>query len=340
MKILLDMMGGDNAPLAPLQGAADAVKAYGVEIVALGDEALLKKLAIEHHVPLDGFTFVNCSEKIEMCDEPALAVRRKKDSSIVVGLSMLRDGGGDAFVSAGSTGALHVATSLIVRTLAGVKRPALATIVPAKKQPYLLLDCGANAECRPEMLAAFGVLGSCYAEKLLGRTAPTVALVNNGAEETKGTPTLKEAHQLLKKTPGIRFIGNIEPREVPMNGADVVVCDGFTGNVVLKLTEGVAKMFLGMLKDIFTANAGGKLAYLLVKPGFDKLRGMMDADRYGGAPLLGAKRIVIKAHGSANARTMLYAIEQAKLCVEKDLCGVMQAALDEQAAACAKDQTK
>lgn len=336
----MDMMGGDNAPLAPMQGAADAVRAYGVEIVALGDEALLKKIAAEHSIPLDGFTFVNCTEKIEMCDEPALAVRRKKDSSMVVGLSMLRDGGGDAFVSAGSTGALHVGTSLIVRTLAGVKRPALTTIVPALKEPYLLLDCGANAECRPEMLAAFGVLGSCYAEKVLGRKNPSVALVNNGAEETKGTPMLKEAHQLLKKTPGIRFIGNIEPRDVPLNGANVVVCDGFTGNVVLKLTEGVAKMFLTMLKEIFTANALTKLGYLLVKPGFDKLRGTMDADAYGGAPLLGAKEIVIKAHGSANARTLQNAIRQAKLCVDKDLCGVMQAALDEQAAACAENQSE
>ena len=334
MKILMDMMGGDNAPLAPMQGAADAVKAYGVEIVALGDEALLRQTAEEHHIPLDGFAFVNCSEKIEMCDEPAQAVRRKKDSSLVVGLTMLRDGGGDAFVSAGSTGALHVGTSLIVRTLAGVKRPALATIVPAQKEPYLLLDCGANAECRPDMLAAFGVLGSCYAEKILGKKSPSDARINNGTEETKGTPMLKEAHQLLKKTPGIRFIGNIEPRDVPLNGADVVVCDGFTGNVVLKLTEGTAKMFLEMLKDIFAANAATKLAYLLVKRGFHKLRTLMDADVYGGAPLLGAKQIVIKAHGSANARTMQHAIRQAKICVDRDLCGVMQAALDEQAAAC------
>ena len=338
MKILLDMMGGDNAPLAPLAGAAQAVKEYGVEIVGLGDEALLRKTAQENSIPLDGISFVHCTETIEMCDEPSRAVRRKKDSSLVVGLNMLKDGQGDAFVSAGSTGALHVGTSLIVRTLAGVKRPALATIVPAKKQPYLLVDCGANAECRPEMLAAFGVMGSCYMQKVMSRPDPAVALANNGAEETKGTPMLREAHQRLKATPGIRFVGNIEPRDVPMGDADVVVCDGFTGNVILKLSEGMAKMLLGMLKDIFLANLGGKVAYLLVRKGLHGLKKQMDADEYGGAPLLGARRPVIKAHGSSNAKAIRNAIRQAKTCVESDLCGTMQRALAELAARTAQPQ--
>ena len=267
MKILVDMMGGDNAPLATLQGAADAVKEYGVQIVALGDEALLKKTAQEQNISTDGMTFVHCTEVIEMCDEPAMAIRRKKDSTIVRGLEMLKAGEGDAFVSAGSTGAIHVGASLIVRTLKGVKRPALAAPVPSKDKPYLLLDCGANVECRPDMLQAFAVMGSCYAEKVMGRKNPVVALANNGAEESKGTPLLVEAHQLLKSTPGINFAGNIEPREVPSAAADVVVCDGFTGNVILKLTEGVAKLFMGMLKDIFGANLGSKVAYLLVNYG-------------------------------------------------------------------------
>ena len=237
-----------------------------------------------------------------MCDEPARAIRSKKDSSIVVGLNLLKEGKGDAFVSAGSTGALHVGASLIVRTLKGVKRPALATMVPAKNKAYLLLDCGANVECRPEMLAAFAVMGSCYVNKVEGRTAPTVALANNGAEESKGTPMLREAHQLLKATPGIRFVGNIEPRDVPNGDVDVVVCDGFTGNVILKLTEGVAKMLLGMLKEMFLATLGG---------------------------FLGAKQPVIKAHGSSKAKGIKNAIRQAKICVENDLCGTMQSALDE-----------
>ena len=240
MKIIVDMMGGDNAPLAVLEGTAQAVKEYGVQVIGVGSEELVRKTAAEHNIPLDGIELVNCTETIEMCDEPARAIRSKKDSSIVVGLNMLKDGKGDAFVSAGSTGALHVGASLIVRTLKGIKRPALATMVPAKKQAYLLLDCGANVECRPEMLAAFAVMGSCYVNKVEGRKNPSVALANNGAEESKGTPMLREAHQLLKATPGIRFVGNIEPRDVPNGDVDVVVCDGFTGNVILKLTEGVA----------------------------------------------------------------------------------------------------
>ena len=209
MKIIVDMMGGDNAPLAVLEGAAQAVKEYGVQLIGVGNEALVRKTAAEHSIPLDGIELVNCTEVIDMCDEPARAIRQKKDSSIVVGLNMLKDGKGDAFVSAGSTGALHVGASLIVRTLKGIKRPALATMVPAKKQAYLLLDCGANVECRPEMLAAFAVMGSCYVNRVEGRLSPSVALANNGAEESKGTPMLKEAHQLLKTTPGVRFVGNI-----------------------------------------------------------------------------------------------------------------------------------
>ena len=271
MKIIVDMMGGDNAPLAVLEGTAQAVKEYGVQVIGVGSEELVRKTAAEHNIPLDGIELVNCTETIEMCDEPARAIRSKKDSSIVVGLNLLKEGKGDAFVSAGSTGALHVGASLIVRTLKGVKRPALATMVPAKNKAYLLLDCGANVECRPEMLAAFAVMGSCYVNKVEGRTAPTVALANNGAEESKGTPMLREAHQLLKATPGIRFVGNIEPRDVPNGDVDVVVCDGFTGNVILKLTEGVAKMLLGMLKGMFLKNLGGKLAYVLLNRSFIRI---------------------------------------------------------------------
>lgn len=327
MKILLDMMGGDNAPLVTLQGAADAIAEYGVEIIALGDEARLRSVAAEHNISTDGMTFVHCSETIEMCDEPALAIRRKKDSSLVRGLEMLKAGEGDALVSAGSTGALHVGASLILRTIKGVKRPALAAPVPSKDKPYLLLDCGANVECRPEMLQAFAVMGSCYAEKVMGRENPTVALANNGTEESKGTPLLQEVHQLLKQTPGINFIGNIEPREVPSAAADVVVCDGFTGNVILKLTEGVAKLFMSMLKDVFAANLGSKLAYLVVKPGLRGLKKTMDSEEVGGTPLLGTKKPVIKAHGSSKARGIKNAIRQAKTCVDNDLCGTMEAAL-------------
>ena len=332
MKIIVDMMGGDNAPLAVLEGAAAAVKEYGVQLIGVGDEALVRKTAADNNISLDGIELVNCTEVIEMCDEPARAIRTKKDSSIVVGLNMLKEGRGDAFVSAGSTGALHVGASLIVRTLRGIKRPALATMVPAKNKAYLLLDCGANVECRPEMLNAFGTMGSVYAEKVMGRETPKVALVNNGAEDTKGTPTYREAHQLLKANPCIHFAGNIEPRYIMDGEIDVVVCDGFVGNVVLKLTEGVAKTLLGMLKKIFLQNIITKLSYLGIKGGLGELKRMMDSEEVGGAPLLGAAKPVIKAHGSSHAKGIKNAIRQAKLCVANDLCGTMEKALGEVAA--------
>ena len=339
MKIIVDMMGGDNAPLAVLEGTAQAVKEYGVQILGVGNEELVRRTAADNNIPLDGIELVNCTEVIDMCDEPARAIRQKKDSSIVVGLNLLKEGKGDTFVSAGSTGALHVGASLIVRTLRGVKRPALATMVPAKKQAYLLLDCGANVECRPEMLAAFAVMGSCYVNKVEGRRDPSVALANNGAEESKGTPMLKEAHQLLKTTPGIRFVGNIEPRDIMAGEVDVIVCDGFVGNVVLKLTEGVAGTLLGMLKDIFMQSIVTKLCYLGVKGGLRNLKHMMDSEEIGGAPLLGAAKPVIKAHGSSKAKGIKNAIRQAKLCVANDLCGTMQSALAEVAAKAAAEKT-
>ncbi len=327
MKIIVDMMGGDNAPVAPMEGAAWAIAEYGVEVLAVGNEEILKSLAAKRGISTEGMTFVHCTEQIEMCDEPALAVRRKKDSSVVVAMNLLRDGVGDALVSAGSTGAVHVATSLIVRTLPTIKRPALGIIVPSIKRPYLLMDGGANVECRAEMFAGFAIMGTCYMKNVMGIAAPTVALANNGAEESKGPELYRNAHQLLKTTPGIQFIGNIEPRDVPYAKADVVVCDGFTGNVFLKLTEGMAGLIMGMVKEVFTENAVTKLAYLMVKKGMKKLKVLMDSEAHGGAPLLGARKPVIKAHGSSKAYGIKNAIRQAKICVESDLCGTMERAL-------------
>ena len=325
MKILLDAMGGDNAPKSTVQGAADAVKEFGdgMTLALLGDEAKIKAAAQELSVDLTPFELIHCTEDVDMHDDPVKAVRHKTDSSLVKGLTMLKNGEADAFVSAGSTGALHVGTSLIVRTVKGVKRPALATCMPGKKQPFLLLDCGANAECRAEMLNAFGTMGSVYMNKVMGRKDPAVALVNNGAEDTKGTPMYREAHGLLKANPAIRFVGNIEPRDIMAGEVDVIVCDGFVGNVVLKLTEGLAKFFSGKLKDMFKKSVGTKLGYLLVKGGVADFKKSMDADEYGGAPFLGAAKPVIKAHGSSNARAIQNAIRQAVLCVKSDLCGVM-----------------
>ncbi|MCI6958306.1 MAG: phosphate acyltransferase PlsX [Oscillospiraceae bacterium] len=327
MKIILDAMGGDNAPAEILKGAAAATAAWpDVEILAVGDAEKIAACVKENAIEMKNIEIVNATEVIEMCDEPAKAVRAKKDSSMVVGLRMLAEGKGDAFVSAGSTGALHVGASLIVRTVKGVKRPALATVIPGKT-PFLLLDCGANVECRASMLEAFGVMGSVYMNKVMGLEQPRVALVNNGAEESKGTPTYAEAHQLLKNNKAIHFVGNIEPRDIPAGHADVVVADGFTGNVVLKLTEGLAKYFGSKLKEMFKKSLGTKVGYLLLKGGVADFKKSMDADEYGGAPLLGTRRPVIKAHGSSNARAIQNAIRQARLCVENDLCGVMAESL-------------
>ena len=327
MKIILDAMGGDNAPAEILKCAAAATAAWpDVEILAVGDAEKIAACVKENAIEMKNIEIVNATEVIEMCDEPARAVRAKKDSSMVVGLRMLAEGKGDAFVSAGSTGALHVGASLIVRTVKGVKRPALATVIPGKT-PFLLLDCGANVECRASMLEAFGVMGSVYMNKVMGLEQPRVALVNNGAEESKGTPTYVEAHQLLKNNKAIHFVGNIEPRDIPAGHADVVVADGFTGNVVLKLTEGLAKYFGSKLKEMFKKSLGTKVGYLLLKGGVADFKKSMDADEYGGAPLLGTRRPVIKAHGSSNARAIQNAIRQARLCVENDLCGVMAESL-------------
>ena len=211
---------------------------------------------------------------------------------------------------------------------ARLKRPAIGTVVPCKDGCFMMLDSGANHDCRPEMLRQFGLMGSVYMKRILGVPNPRVGLVNIGVEETKGTELQVEAYGLMKEA-GYNFIGNVEAREVPLGGCDVAVCDGFTGNVILKLTEGVAKMLLGMLKEMFLANLGGKIAYLLLKSGVGSLKHQMDSEEYGGAPFLGAKQPVIKAHGSSKAKGIKNAIRQAKICVENDLCGTMQSALDE-----------
>ncbi|MEG0304280.1 MAG: phosphate acyltransferase PlsX [Oscillospiraceae bacterium] len=327
MKIIIDAMGGDNAPKEILLGASEAVKEYGVEIIAVGNSDKIADTVRENSIDMSNIRVVNASEEIEMCDEPTAAIRNKKDSSMVVALRMLAAGEGDAMVSAGSTGALLTGATLIVKRIKGVKRPAIATMVPATEKPYLLLDCGANAECRPEMLDAFATMGSIYAEKIAHRENPEVALVNIGAEETKGTPTYIEANALMRRNKDINFIGNIEPKDVPYGKADVVVCDGFVGNIILKLTEGVAKMLVGEIKKVFMANLFTKIAFLIVKDGMKTFKKKLDADEAGGALFLGVKQPVIKAHGSSGAKAFKNAIRQAKECVENGVIADMSEAL-------------
>lgn len=319
MRVILDAMGGDNAPVEILKGAVAAVAELGVQVTAVGKVDAMETAAKEAGLDLAGIELVAASDTIEMCDDPTKAVRHKKDSSMVVGLRLLAEGQGDAFVSAGSTGALLTGATLIVKRMRGVKRAALATVIPGRDKAFLLLDCGANTECPPEMLDCFATMGSVYAEKVLDRKNPDVALVNNGSEESKGTPVYVAAHQLLKKNSAINFVGNIEPRDVPFGKADVVVCDGFTGNVIIKLTEGLAKFFTGELKGMLMATPATKIAALTLKNGVSAFKKKLDADEYGGAPLLGISKIVIKAHGSSNAKAIKNAIRQAKLCADNNM---------------------
>ena len=332
MKIIVDMMGGDNAPLAVLEGAAQAVKEYGITVVGVGDEALVRRTAQENSIPLDGIELVNCTEVIDMCDEPARAIRQKKDSSIVVGLNMLKDGKGDAFVCAGSTGALLVGATFLVKRIAGIKRAAVAPVLPTETTPFLLIDGGANNDCRPEMLVQFAIMGSAYMQNVMHVDKPRVALLNVGAEETKGRELELESYVQLAQAP-VNFIGNIEARELPAGAADVVVTDGFTGNVALKLYEGMGKFMAHQMKGNLFAGVAGKLAALLILPKIKALTKKMDYKAVGGAVMLGVQKPVIKAHGSSKAKGIKNAIRQAKICVENDLCGTMQSALDELAAA-------
>lgn len=324
MRIIIDAMGGDNAPLAPLAGAAAAVQELGVAITAVGDKPKLEAIMKENNISSQGIEIVHAPDVIGMEEDATDILKKKPESSMAVAAKMLADGKGDALVSAGSTGALLVGATLVVKRIRGVKRAALAPVMPGGQKPWLLIDCGANVECRPEMLVQFAAMGTAYMEKVMGVSKPVVGLVNNGVEETKGTDLQLQAHKLLKKS-GLNFMGNIEPREVPTGVADVVVTDGFTGNVVLKLTEGVAKMMSGMMKKMFYKNLKTKIAALLLKNELAEFKKSMDYTEYGGAPLLGIRKTVIKAHGSSNAKAYKNAIRQAKTCAEQDISGAIEA---------------
>lgn len=311
MNIIIDAFGGDHAPLEVLKGALNARADLGVEITLVGDEAKIKACAKEHGLDLSGLRLHHAATVIDVCEDPLAVVRKKKDCSMAVGLQMLADGEGDAFLSAGSTGALVVGGTMIVGRIKGVKRPALATVMPTTDQPVMFLDCGANSECRPEMLTQFAVMGSAYMQKILQVESPRVALVNIGTEESKGRNVERDAYKQLSSAP-VNFIGNIEARQIPLGGADVVVTDGFTGNVLLKLCEGMAGFFSAEMKQIFSSGVRNKLGALLVMPGIKGLKKKFDYSEYGGSPLLGTAKPVIKAHGSSDAKAFCNAIRQAK----------------------------
>ncbi len=317
MKIIVDAMGGDNAPQAPVMGAVQANKAYGVDIILVGkSEEILKVLASNGLSDLpSGVEVAYASEVVEMCDDPATAFRKKKDSSLTVGLTLLKNGAGDAFVSAGSTGALLSGATLVTKRIKGIRRAALAPVVPTGNGGAVLIDCGANAECPPEYLLQFAYMGSYYAEKVMCRPSPKVGLLNIGTEPSKGTALQTTVHPMLEaagEAGRINFVGNVEAREAVEGAVDVIVADGYSGNIFLKTMEGTG-LFLGReIKKLFKKNLLTKLAAVLVSGGLKDFKKLMDAGEVGGTALLGISRPVIKAHGSSDAYAIQNAIRQAK----------------------------
>lgn len=311
MNIVIDAFGGDNAPLEVIRGAVDANRDFNIDITLVGDENTIKKCAKENALDISALKIKHADSVIDVCEEPTNVIKSKKDCSMAVGMQMLADGEGDAFVSAGSTGALVVGATFIVKRQKGIKRPALATILPTASTPTMLLDSGANADCRPEMLVQFAIMGSAYMNKILGVEFPRVGLVNIGSEESKGRELELETYKQLKNAP-VNFTGNIEARQIPMGDCDVVVTDGFSGNLLLKLYEGMAKFFSGELKALLTKDFKSKIAALMVLNNVKEFKKKVDYSEYGGAPLLGTAKPVIKAHGSSNAKAFYNAIRQAK----------------------------
>ena len=318
MKIILDAMGGDFAPEAPVLGAIEAAKAYGAQItlVGRGEEILevLKKHNIEN-LPA-GVEIAHADEVVDMHDDPANVIRKKKNSSMVVGLRMLSEGQGDAFVSAGSTGALLSGATLVVKRVKGIRRAAMAPSMPTKTGGKVIIcDCGANAECTPEFLLQFGLVASMYAKKTMGISNPRVGLLNIGAEDTKGTQLQKDAYALLSKAHEqklINFVGNVEARGVPLGEVDVVVCDGFNGNVLIKTIEGTAMFFGSLMKHkIFKRSFLSRIGYLFCKKGVDDVMKMMDSREVGGTQFLGIKQPVIKCHGNSDPLAFRNGIRQA-----------------------------
>lgn len=322
MKIIIDAMGGDNAPKDIISATAKAVDQLGIEIILVGKEEVIKSELQKYNVKnISKIIIHNAQEVISNDDAPAMAIKSKKDSSMVVGLNLLKDGLGDAFISAGNTGALMAGALLIVKRIEGVDRPALAPVIPTENGPAVLIDGGSNVDCKPINLLQFAVMGSIYAKKAIKINNPKVGIVNIGSEEKKGNELTKESHELFKNANNLNFIGNIEGREVPEGKADVIVCDGFVGNVILKLMEGMGSTIIKLLKQEISKSIVTKIGGLIAKPALTGLKKKMDYKEYGGALLVGVNGSVIKAHGSSNDTLFFNTIEQAKNIVESGLVG-------------------
>lgn len=324
MRVIVDAMGGDNAPQAVIEGCVLALREMpSLHLILVGRKDMISAELAKHQFDSARINTVDATEVIDMAEPPVEAIRRKRQSSLVKGLRLLHDGEAGVFVTAGSTGATIAGATLIVKRLPGVKRPALAPILPSKTGKVMLIDCGANAECRPSYLAQFALMGSIYMRNVEGIKAPRVGLVNNGAEAEKGNELTKAAYKLIEQMP-VNFVGNAEGRDLVSGDYDVLVCDGFTGNVVLKFMEGLAGVLLGMLKSELSSSFRTKLGAALAMPAFRRLKKSMDYTEYGGALMLGVNGGVVKAHGSSNAKAILSTLRQAVGFIEGDVVGVIK----------------
>ncbi len=328
VKVAVDAMGGDHAPEQIVKGAIEAVRADGrVKVFLVGKEEQIRETLSPYEYPKDQVEIVPASEVIEMAESPVNAIRKKKDSSIVKGMGLVKAGECDAFVSAGSTGAVLVGGQVLVGRARGVERPPLAPLIPTQKGVSLLLDCGANVDARPSHLVQFARMGSIYMENIMGVRNPRVAIVNIGAEEEKGNALVKETFPLLKACRDLNFIGSIEARDIPAGYADVVVCEAFVGNVILKLYEGVGSTLIHQVKAGMMRSLRSKIGALLVKPALKETLKAFDVEEYGGAPLLGLKGLVVKTHGSSKAVEIKNTILQCVTFREQDVIGKIQACI-------------
>lgn len=311
MLAALDAMGGDNAPSEMVKGAVMYVKGHDSSVALLGKKELLDKELSKYRDVPDRIRIIDSTDTIENDDIPTKAIKRKKDSSLVKGLEMVKSNEADAFISAGNTGALLTGAILKVGRIKGIARPALTPIMPTDKGCAILVDAGANTNCKPENLLQFGIMGSAYMKKIMNINNPSVGLVNVGSEKSKGNDIVKKAYDLLKEGP-VNFYGNIEAREIPKGTVDVVVCDGFVGNIILKLTEGVGQVMYKNIKEIFTKNVLTYLSALMVKDNLKSFKKKFDYEEYGGSPFLGINGVIIKSHGSAKAKSIYYSLLQAQ----------------------------
>ncbi len=321
MRIIVDAFGGDNAPLEIIKGCLLAMQEYNVEIILSGDEQKIRDCAKENNLDISKIEILHASQVLEMDDEPTDIIKVKSDSSMAVAFKALKEGKADAFASAGNSGGLVVGSTAIVKRIKGIKRVTFSAIIPKNDGFCMLSDAGANNDCRPEMLEQFAVMADIYMRKVMKLKSPRVGILNIGTEEHKGTALQHETYELLKKRTDLNFVGNVEARDMPDDGADVIICDGFTGNIALKTYEGVAKVLMSKIKEVFSKNAKTKISALLVMKEIKELKKQTDYNEYGGAPIMGAVKPVFKIHGSAKENTVKNAI---RLTIEYANCGVIE----------------